>query len=131
MNPGPIWHPPIPTEWILSFLILVGASNIEALPPQVSRTILHPAGFFITFLFAIAAFDAGYTIAPFAILFCLLLSWVTNERNEGFQVAGTVDWVQNNKRWFVESVLKEKPLGIKDKDVNTYPVQGDNSVPSR
>jgi hypothetical protein len=118
-------------EWILSVLLLIGASNIEALPPQVSRTLLHPAGFFFTFLFAIAAFDAGYKVAPFAILFLLLLAWVTKERNEGFQVAGTVDWIQNNKRWFVESVLKENPLGIKDKDVATYPVQGDNSQPGK
>ena len=128
----PMWHPPVPMEWILSVLLLIGASNIEALPPQVTRTILHPVGFFFTFLFAIAAFDNAYTVAPYAILFFLLMAWVTKERNEGFQVAGTVDWVQNNKRWFVESVLKEKPMGIKDKDVTTYPVQGEsNSVPSR
>ncbi len=132
-TPGftPLWHPPVPMEWILSVLLLIGASNIEALPSQVSRTLLHPVGFFFTFLFAIAAFDAGYTVAPFAILFFLLLAWVTKERNEGFQVAGAVDWVQNNKRWFVESVLKEKPMGIKDKDVTTYPVQGDNSQPGK
>jgi hypothetical protein len=132
-TPGfaPIWHPPVPMEWILSVLLLIGASNMEALPPQVSRTLLHPAGFFFTFLFAIAAFDAGYKVAPFAVLFFLLLAWVTKEQNEGFQVAGAVDWVQNNKRWFVESVLKENPTGIKDKDVATYPVQGTNSMPGK
>jgi hypothetical protein len=134
-SPGfaPIWHPPMPMEWILSILLLIGASNIEALPPHVSRTLLHPAGFFCTFLFAVAAFDAGYTVAPFAVLFFLLLAWVTHDRRgkEGFQVAGTVDWVQNNKRWFVESVLKERPMGIKDKDVETYPVQGSNSLPGK
>ncbi len=84
-----------------------------------------------TFLFAVAAFDAGYTVAPFAILFFLLIIWITRERKEGFQVAGTVDWVQNSSRWFSEVVLKEKPKGIREKDVNTYPVQGDDSIPSK
>ncbi len=127
----PVWHPPIPMEWILSFLLLVAASNMEALPPAIHQTLLHPAGFFFTFLFAVAAIDAGYTVAPFAVLFFLLLLWVMKERTEGFQVAGTVDWVQNNARWFSEVILKEKPMGIKEKDVATYPVQGDSSEPSR
>jgi hypothetical protein len=123
----PMWHPPIPIEWILSFLLVLAASNIDALPSFLVKTLLHPAGFFFTFLFAIAAFDAGYAVAPFAILFMLLMLWVARDRREGFQMAGVgaVDWVQNNKRWFVESVLKEKPAGIREKDVNTYPVQGD------
>ncbi len=122
----PVWHPPIPMEWILSFFILIAASNIEALPSPVYKTILHPVGFFMTFLLALAAFDAGYKVAPLVILFFLLLAWVTRERAEGFQASGTIDWVQNNKRWFSEVVLKEKPKGIKDKDVNTYPVQGES-----
>ncbi len=127
----PIWHPPIPMEWIVSFLLLIAASNIEAMPPFVLQVILHPAGFFLTFLVAIFAFDAGYMVAPIAVLFFLLLAWVMRERIEGFQAAGTIDWVQNHSRWFSEVVLKEKPKGIKDKDVSTYPVQGDSSEPSR
>ncbi len=127
----PIWHPPIPMEWIVSFLLLIAASNIEAMPPFVLQVILHPAGFFLTFLVAIFAFDAGYMVAPIAVLFFLLLAWVMRERIEGFQAAGTIDWVQNHSRWFSEVVLKENPKGIKDKDVSTYPVQGDSSEPSR
>ncbi len=128
----PIWHPPIPMEWIVSFLLIIGASNIEALPPLLHKTLMHPAGFFFTFLFAIAAFDAGYKIVPFAILFVLLLIWVIYERNaEGFQVSGTIDWVQNNSRWFSEVVLKEKPMGIKENAVNTYPVQSDSQPSTR
>jgi hypothetical protein len=128
----PIWHPPISMEWILSFLILIAASNIEAMPPVFSQTILHPAGFFFTFLIAVYAFDAGYKVAPIAVLFYLLLAWVAKEHGkEGFQAAGTIDWVQNHSRWFSEVVLKENPKGIKDRDVATYPVQGDSSEPSR
>ena len=57
--------------------------------------------------------------------------WTSKERQEGFgNPSGTVDWVTNNKRWFAEVVLKEKPMGIKERDVATFPVQGDNSLPS-
>lgn len=127
----PIWHPPISLPWILSFFIVVGASNVEALPPQIHRWLTHPVGFFVTFLVGLAAYDSGFPPAAFAILFFLLMIWTSKERQEGFgNPSGTVDWVTNNKRWFAEVVLKEKPMGIKERDVATFPVQGDNSLPS-
>jgi hypothetical protein len=126
----PIWHPPISVAWIISILLMIGSVNVEALPTQVHSVLMHPAGFFMTFMIAIAAYDAGAIPATFAILFFLLMIWSYKQRKEEFALSGTVDWVNTNKRWFVESVLKEKPLGIKEKDVSTYPVQGDNSVPS-
>lgn len=121
----PIWYPPISVPWIVSLVLILAAANVEALPPAVHSILAHPAGFFITFLVALAAFDAGFAPATFAILFFLLMVWATQKRREGFQAAHAVDWVTNNKRWFSEVVLKEKPMGIKDKDVATYPVQGD------
>ena len=46
------------------------------------------------------------------------------EMKEGFVVpSGTIDWVTNNKKWFVEKVLMEKPVAIQEKEVSTYPVQ--------
>jgi len=43
---------------------------------------------------------------------------------EGFMVpSGAIDWVTNNKKWFVEKVLMEKPIAIQEKEVSTYPVQ--------
>jgi hypothetical protein len=48
-----------------------------------------------------------------------------SQNTEGFlSGVNTVDWVTNSKRWFVEKVLHERPLGIQEKDVNTYPIQG-------
>lgn len=135
MNPGgepPVWYPPISVPWIVSILLLIATVNVEALPASIHSFIHHPAGFFFVFMIAIAAFDAGFPPAMFAILYFLLSVWASNRvrSTEGFALSGTVDWVTNSKRWFVESVLKEKPLGIREKDVSTYPVQGDNSVPS-
>lgn len=40
-----------------------------------------------------------------------------------FQPSGTIDWVTTQKKWFVEKVLKEKPIAIQEKEVETYPVQ--------
>jgi predicted membrane protein len=46
------------------------------------------------------------------------------EIKEGFVIpSGTIDWVNNKKKWFVEKVLMEKPIGIQEKEVSTYPVQ--------
>jgi hypothetical protein len=126
----PIWHPPISVPWIISIFLVIGASNVDALPPQIHTWLLHPLGFFLTFMVALAAYDSGFPPAAFALFFLLLMLWTSKQRREGFGGhSGTVDWVTNNKRWFSEVVLKEKPLGIKEKDVATYPVQGD-SVPS-
>lgn len=40
-----------------------------------------------------------------------------------FQPSGTIDWVTTQKKWFVEKVLKEKPIAIQEKEVDTYPIQ--------
>ena len=130
MFEGPIWYPPISVPWIISILLMIASVSVEALPPQVHATLMHPVGFFMTFMIAIGAYDAGATPATFAILFFLLMVWSYKQRTEGFALSGTVDWVGTNKRWFVESVLKEKPMGIKDNSVATYPVQGDSSFSS-
>ena len=126
----PMWHPPLSVPWILSILLLIGAVNVEALPPLVHRILTHPVGFFVTFLVALSAYDSGFAPATFATLFLLLMVWSYTKRSENFQAAGTVDWVTNSKKWFVEAVLKEKPMGISDKEVKTSAVQGDNSLPS-
>lgn len=126
---SPVWYPPISVPWIVSIGFVLAGANAEALPPMVHSILIHPAGFFVTLLVALAAFDAGFAPATFAVLFLLLMVWATHKRNEGFRMANAVDWVTNNKRWFSEVVLKEKPVGIKEKDVSTYPVQGDTPSP--
>ena len=121
----PIWYPPISVPWMISILLVFAAANAEALPPLIHQMFTHPAGFFVTFLVALAAYDTGFAPATFALLFFLLMIWATQQRREGFQLSPAVDWVTNNKRWFAEVVLKEKPMGVREKDVATYPVQGD------
>jgi hypothetical protein len=126
----PIWYPPISVPWILTILLLIGAANVDALPPTVHRILTHPFGFFMTFMIALSAYDSGFAPATFGILLLLLMTWSYKQRTENFQASGTVDWVTTSKKWFVEAVLKEKPMGIRDKDVVTSAVQSDNSLPS-
>lgn len=124
---GPIWHPPIESRWILTGLIVFAGAVAKKLNPSILKAVASPIGFFLTVLIALAIFKEGFPPGAFAVLFFLLMVWLnqTVREEEGFLNAhNTVDWVTNSKRWFVESVLKERPVGIQDKDVRTFPVQG-------
>jgi hypothetical protein len=129
----PVWSPPISMPWIISIVLLVISVNLDSLPPAIPAAVNHPIGFFLSLLFALYAYDMGFPQTAFASLFFILMTWSQKQhaRNEeGFSPSGTIDWVTNGKRWFVEVVLKEKPLAIQERPTNTYPIQGDNSVPS-
>ena len=126
--PGPIWYPPIAGKWIFTLLILFAGATANKFNKKVRGFFLHPVGFFLTALVALRAFQVGFPPATFAILFFLFSLWATQRRQEGFCGEGflcgsnTMDWVVNNKRWWVERVLKERPVAIQAKDVATYPV---------
>jgi hypothetical protein len=123
---GPIWHPPVSSQWILASLIVFGGATANRIPSSVRTMITGPIGFFLIALTGLFAFKAKMYILTFALLFFLLNVWAVAMSNkaEGFlNASNTMDWVQNSKRWFVEKVLKERPLAIQEKDVRTYPVQ--------
>jgi hypothetical protein len=131
---GQLWHPPISLPWMVSIAILLVSVNLDALSPTFLRLVQSPLGFFLGLLVALGIYQVGFPPGCFAVLFFLLMVWIRrNKHMEGFHPYGpygNVDWVTNNKRWFVEKVLKEKPAGIQEKDVATYPIQGDSSLPS-
>jgi hypothetical protein len=120
----PIWHPPVHISWIVSIVLLVIAANAEEIPHKVRSILLNPFVFFGVVVSCLFLFDYGYMNLTFSIMFVLLIVWAIQRRKEGFAPSGTLDWVTNDKRWFSEVVLKEKPIAIQDKDVATYPVQG-------
>lgn len=133
VNPGvggflngmkPIWHPPIEMSWIISVVLLVIAANSEEIPFQYRSYFLHPFVFFGIVIGSLFLYEAGYINLTFSILFFLLIVWTVQKKKEGFSPSGTIDWVMNDKRWFAEIVLKEKPVAIQAKDVATYPIQG-------
>lgn len=126
-NGMPLWHPPIASRWIITAIIVFAGAVANRLPPTVRSVFTNPIGFFLTALTAIAAYQIGFPPATFAILFFLLSVWSIDAsiKAEGYLNASeTVDWVTNSKRWYVEKVLKERPVAIQEKDVSTYPVQG-------
>lgn len=120
----PIYYPPIEFRWIVTILIVFFGAVSNRLSPNVRQLFVHPIGFFITALAGVGAFQVGFAPGAFAILFFLLSVWATQFANEGFlSASNSVDWVTNSKRWYVEKVLKERPLAIQEKNVSTYPVQ--------
>ena len=132
-SPGnfrPIWLPPLEGHWIISAFIVFLAAVSNRLPNSIISIFTNPLGFFITALIALASYRNGFLPGAFAVLFFLLLVWSSHKSKqvEGFlSASNTVDWVTNSQRWFVEKTLKERPLGIQEKDVATFPIQGSSS----
>jgi hypothetical protein len=121
---GPIWHPPIGFKWIVAILVVFLGAVANRLPTGLRSLVLQPVGFFLVSLAALVSYWSGFLPGTLAVLFFLLSVWATQAtRAEGFAVNTPTDWVTNSKKWFVEKVLKERPVGIQEKDVSTYPVQ--------
>lgn len=136
ITPGmfkPVWQPPIELKWILVVCIVFLGALSNRLPSNVANVFINPVGFFLTLIVALLVYSSGFPPGSFAILFFLLLVWVVHKSKhvEGFLNGSSVDWVTNqSNRWYVEKVLKERPLGIQEKVVDTFPVQGATSQSS-
>jgi len=146
----PIWYPPMSLNWIITGLVVFAAAVANRLRPNVRRIFTSPVGFFTTAIAAFITFKHGFPPLAFAILFFLLTVWAAQtsegfaeqikERKtrdelysgqeaypqffEGFLGASDVNFVTNNKRWYVERVLKEHPEAIVDKNVQTLAISG-------
>jgi hypothetical protein len=133
--------PPITPETIIAILLIIGASMIEVVPQQYHALLSNPLVFLVGMLLS-AGLAAGNQIPiAFAVAFFLvnllrimpkkiIKKTVTKTTKitspgvkEAFQPSGAIDWVTNHKKWFVEKVLKEKPVAIQEKEVSTYPIQ--------
>ena len=126
----PIWHPPIAAQWIVTVMILFVGAVANRIPPRMRALVTNPVGFFFTGVVAIMLLQLGFAPIAFATLFTLLSIWSMEQFDlpEGFlNGSNTVDWVTSSKRWWVEKVLKESPVAIQDKDVDTYPIQGSSA----
>jgi hypothetical protein len=121
----PIWYPPITVKWILTCLVIFAGAVAPRIPDKYRSYVGHPLGFFLIAVASLAMYQWGFAPAAFAMMFFLLAVWSAHQsqETEGFlNAAPTVDSVNNSKRWYVEKVLQERPLGIQDKEVSTYPV---------
>ena len=144
---GPIWLPPVNTEWLLAVILVIMGANVEIVPEQYRAYIASPLIIFIGMLVASGVAALGFIPLAFATAFALVNlvriipknpvkrlntkgSGSSNKGNqgnpgvkEGFVPSGTLDWVTTNKKWFVEKVLLERPVAIQEKEVSTYPIQ--------
>lgn len=123
----PLWLPPVDVRWIYTALIVFGAAQADRLQPELRARLTHPVGLFAILLAALGLYNAGYKPAAFATVFFALMIWSTDmtRKTEGFMdAAPTLDWVTNSRRWFVERVMKERPVAIQERDVATYPIAG-------
>lgn len=131
MNPGSppqshaIFFPSV--TWVAATGFVFAGAVAYRLPGYVSKAIHTPVGFFLTAVAALVALQYNARPLGFAILFFLLCAWSTATiRTEGFVcLVENVDAVENPKRkWYVEEVLKEMPMGIKTVADTTSAVGG-------
>ena len=143
----PLWMPPIQIDWLIAIILIFVGSNIEQVPEQYHAIISNPLVFLVGMLVSAGVAAVGEIPIAFAIAFCLvnliriMPKKILVKANpgakkqkeskpeqakksvEGFTPSGTIDWVTTHKKWFVEKVLMEKPVGIQEKEVATYPIQ--------
>ena len=120
---GPIWYPPVSPKWIFTFFVVFAGAVANKIKPELRGQFTNPVGFFLTSAAAVGAYSLGFYPASFAIIFFLLMVMLAQSTTEGFLVgSNTIDWVVNSKRWWVERVLKERPLGIREKGLPNLPI---------
>jgi hypothetical protein len=126
INFTPLWHPPVSVKWMLTGLVVFAGAVADRIQPRLRAVFTTPLGFFICAIAALALFEYGFPPAAFAVLFFLLMVWSAqiSSRENFINGSNTVDWIINDKKWYVEKVLQETPIAIQDKDVSTYPVAG-------
>ena len=134
--------PPIGPHIIIALVLVIFASMIELIPQEYHPLLTNPLIFLVGMLLSAGLASINLIPLAFAVAFLLVnllrimpkksikssTSKIINpgikEIKEGFVIpSGTIDWVNNKKKWFVEKVLMEKPVGIQEKEVSTYPVQ--------
>jgi len=141
---GPIWLPPVNTEWLLAVILVIFGANIDVVLEEYRSYIASPLIVFIGMLVAAGLAALGMIPLAFAAAFVLvnLVRIIPKKQTtksagkgsgsssksspgvkEGFVPAGALDWVTTNKKWFVEKVLLERPVAIQEKEVSTYPIQ--------
>jgi hypothetical protein len=137
---SPNWLPPFQIDWMVATILVILGANIEKIPEQYHTQLGNPLIFLIGMLFSAGLAALKQIPIAFAIAFFLvnLIRLMPRKQlgkehypgkkqdaptKEGFVPSGTMDWVTTQKKWFVEKVLNERPVGIQEKEVSTYPIQ--------
>ncbi len=114
---------------VLFLFLILGIVFDEQIPNGIRRFFSSLFGRLILFGAVLLVTELySWQIGLVAALLSLLLI-TKHSRNllEGFQPdTFSFEFIQNKKKWWVEEVLKENPIGIQDDRVNTLPVQDRN-----
>ena len=120
----------------IHFYVLVGLTLAIVFVKKIPIAVRSQASTLLGRLFLFAATVAiadAYSWTNgllMAILALLLLSMSPRTQRDGFQNFANLKLITDDKKWFVERVLKENPVAIGDETVKTQAVQ-DNSNSSR
>ena len=111
-----------PIQIAILLLVITGIvfeSKIPSSWSEWSDTVIGK--FVIVIIFIGLEYSYHWTLGILWLLFALLMISPQAVRVEGFSDVSVVD--KSKGIWFVEKLLKENPVAIKEREVNTYPVQ--------
>jgi hypothetical protein len=112
-------------ELIAAVLLLLGIVFPANIPREIRKQASTSVGRLLLFgiLVAILVYSKWMYGVLFAVFAAVLLS--TRSATEGFTSDYSFQIVDDKKKWFVEEILHETPLGIRDEKVETSAVQDD------
>jgi hypothetical protein len=113
-------------ELIASVVLVLGIVFPANIPVVVRKQASTSVGRLLLFgiLFGILTYSTWVNGVLFAVFAAVLLS--TRSPVEGFTSDYSFQLVDDKKKWFVEEVLHENPIAIRDEKVDTDAVQDDN-----
>jgi len=123
-----------PIHFYILLALILAITYVKEIPLQIRSQAGTALGriFLFALTVAIGQFYSWTNGLLMAVLSLLLLSLSPRASKEGFQGFSGMNFqlVEDNKKWFVERVLKENPVAIQEKEVTTQAVQ-DSSNSSR
>jgi len=112
-------------ELIAAVLLVLGIVFPANIPGEIRKQASTAVGRLLLFgiLLAILVYSKWTYGVLFAVFIAVLLS--TRSAKEGFMSDYSFQIVDDKKKWFVEEVLNENPVAIRDEKVDTSAVQDD------
>ena len=114
-----------PITLYVGILLVIGITYVGQIPDSISYRANTGFGRFVLFIFTLFIADTySWLYALLMAIFVVLLIAVSpRTKKEGFQSDTSIKVVSDKKRWWVERVLDETPLGVEDEQVKTSAIQ--------
>ena len=122
-----------PIEIYILIALTLGIIYVKHIPVKLRRYSETFLGRTLLFTFTIVvAHTSSFSNGLLVAIFTLLLLSMSPRTSEGFQsdTKNKLKIINDTKKWWVERVFKENPIGIEDDEVKTSAIQ-DSSNSSR